>query len=255
MEKIDDPLDAVWGQYPEEQENPVGEAALSIVGHVFLPAAIFNSIREQFLIKARKGRVDALLGALKSRLQVIDNEIAENREKLKVVQDKLGSPQFNEAVRVAAEEAARAINEKKIKQLANALVRAVDPERDTESLEDLAGFIRDLARLGDRDIQALQILHLVFADTVKVYPNLHDPNVFTERAAQLLKTVDDSKIHRDDFYSYCKRLEGFGLAIEEPRNTGRMAPGDYCFRPTRRGLKLLALLEECGSAPQTATAG
>ena len=75
-----------------------------------------------------------------------------------------------------------------------------------------------------------------------------------ERTDQLVKKVDESKIHRDDFYSYCKRLEGFGLAIEVPRNPSRMAPGDYCFRPTRRGLKLLSLLDEYGNAQQTAAA-
>jgi hypothetical protein len=152
------------------------------------------------------------------------------------------------------EETWRTDEAKKIKRFAAILGNSVAPNDELDVSEDVSDFIRAVAQLSERDIQALQILYSVFADVVKVYPNLHDPNVFTERAGQLLKKVDESKIHRDDFYSYCKRLEGFGLAIEVPRNTSRMAPGDYCFRPTRRGLKLLSLLEEFGNAQQTAAA-
>ena len=79
---------------------------------------------------------------------------------------------------------------------------------------------------------------------------MNDPNPFTEKAQELLKAAGEAGFHRDDFYAYCRRLEGFGLAMEVPRNTSRMAPGDYCFRPTRKGLELLRLLaDERGGRP------
>ena len=40
-----------------------------------------------------------------------------------------------------------------------------------------------------------------------------------------------------------RALNGFGLAIEVVRNTSRMQPHEYCFRPTRRGVALLEYLE------------
>ena len=52
--------------------------------------------------------------------------------------------------------------------------------------------------------------------------------------------------HDRRFQSVCDRLRGFGLAAEVLRNVSRMAPADYCYRPTRRGLKLLKLLGAFG---------
>jgi hypothetical protein len=189
-----------------------------------------------------------------SKIESVQERIEGNQEQIAALRSKVESPPFRAAVRLAMEETWRTDEAKKIKRFAAILGNSVAPNDELDVSEDVSDFIRAVAQLSERDIQALQILYSVFADVVKVYPNLHDPNVFTERAGQLLKKVDESKIHRDDFYSYCKRLEGFGLAIEVPRNTSRMAPGDYCFRPTRRGLKLLSLLEEFGNAQQTAAA-
>jgi len=120
---------------------------------------------------------------------------------------------------------------------------AVAPEDWSHVSKDLAGFIRAVAQLQGGDVQALELLNLVFADVIKVYPNMHDPNVFTEREQELLQAIDGAGIDREDFYSSCRRLEGFGLAMEVPRNPTRMSPGEYCFRASRRGLRLLRLLE------------
>jgi len=87
----------------------------------------------------------------------------------------------------------------------------------------------------------------VFADVVAIAPNLNAPNMFTEKM-DALRSATDQRMHRDDFYSHCERLRGFGLAIDVPRNPARMSPDDYCYRPTRRGLALLRLLGDGGSA-------
>ncbi len=72
-------------------------------------------------------------------------------------------------------------------------------------------------------------------------PNLNLPNAFSDEMDALRKAAD-ARMHRDDFYAHCQRLSGAGLAIEVVRNSSRMAPDEYCFRPTRRGLKLVKLL-------------
>jgi hypothetical protein len=58
----------------------------------------------------------------------------------------------------------------------------------------------------------------------------------------LRAAIARSKIHQDDFYAICSRLAGFGLAIEEDRNPGRMSFEERCFRPTHRGMTLVAYL-------------
>jgi hypothetical protein len=105
-------------------------------------------------------------------------------------------------------------------------------------------FIRTVAQLGERDIQALNILYSSGAirALMESYSNLHDPNPFINAWADVARAAAEAGLALDDFYSSCKRLEGFGLAIELPRNPSRLAPGEYSFRPTRRGEKLLTLL-------------
>ncbi len=256
LERIDDPLDAAFSQNREEPENIAGELAVKIAGQLFLPLGIANTLREHFSQRNRERRVWEVLNALKAELDRLARESKDDHNRIGVLEARVTSPMFTEAILAAAEEAVRAASDAKLRRIATVLARGADPGIEISADEDdLASFVRDIGQLSETDIRVLKILYSVFADMVKVYPNLHDPNVFTERVAQLLKKVDESKTHRDDFYSYCKRLEGFGLAIEVPRNIGRMAPGDYCFRPTRRGLKLLSLMEEYGGVPQTATAG
>jgi hypothetical protein len=69
-----------------------------------------------------------------------------------------------------------------------------------------------------------------------------DPNPYTERLVRVLEAVDAAGIPRDEFYARCSRLNGFGLAIEVPRNNAREAPGDHCFRLTGRAARLMRLL-------------
>lgn len=71
-----------------------------------------------------------------------------------------------------------------------------------------------------------------------------DPNPFTEKIQDFKDAITASGLTVEEFQSVCDRLRGFGLAAEVLRNISRMAPADYCYRPTRRGLKLLRLLGE-----------
>ncbi len=71
-----------------------------------------------------------------------------------------------------------------------------------------------------------------------------DPNPYTELITRVLTAVDQAGISRDDFYSRCSRLNGFGLAIEVMRNNGRMAPDDHCFRLTKRGARLVEMMRD-----------
>ena len=164
---------------------------------------------------------------------------------MKAVNTKLEGERFREAVAVASEEAACAASNKRIEQLAALLVGYVGPTPSpwAEPDEDIATMIRDVAQLGDRDIQVLDILATVHASAVSHMPNLQNPDPFSRETPRLKTAIAESGIHRDDFLSMCERLRGFGLGAEVLRNTSHMGPEDFCYRPTRRGLVLLDYLK------------
>jgi hypothetical protein len=111
-----------------------------------------------------------------------------------------------------------------------------------DGLGDAADFIRTVAQLDGRDIRSLHLLYSSSALLMAQYTNFHDPNPFIDVWTDVIARTQEANLAADDFYSSCKRLEGFGLAIELPRNPSRIAPGQYSFRPTRRGEKLVKLL-------------
>jgi hypothetical protein len=161
------------------------------------------------------------------------------------VNAKLEGERFREAVSVACEEAAGAVSKKKIEQMAAVLVGYVGPTPSAWAPpdEDVASMIRDIAQLGDRDIQVLGILATVHASAILHAPNLQDPQQFSKETPGLKTAIAASGIHPDDFLSTCERLRGFGLAADVLRDTSYMGPLDFCYRPTRRGLLLLDYLK------------
>ena len=113
--------------------------------------------------------------------------------------------------------------------------------------------------IDDGDIQMLQVRVMisarcclvrkgdVYRPAINNRPDLSDPNEFTLLIAGFLRRTDELRINRDDVYSRCSRLSGFGLAVEVPRVDTRMSLSEHCFRPTQRGLSLLRLLAERGT--------
>jgi hypothetical protein len=123
--------------------------------------------------------------------------------------------------------------------LANALLSEDD---EAVAGDDLVGYIRDLSSLTEGDVQALRFLGDVFKNPIRQRPEMDDPNEFTLLMGSYLRGIEAMGVHHDDFSSRCSRLTGFGLASEVERSPARMALKDHCFRPTRRGLRLIKLL-------------
>jgi Tfp pilus assembly protein PilP len=107
--------------------------------------------------------------------------------------------------------------------------------------EDLASYIHDVARLGKDDIQMLRILRDSYKDVFRNDPNLRDPNQFTNHNESFKHAAEKLNIHPDDRLALGARLSGFGLAFES------VPQEEHFFRPTRRGIYLLALLEAAES--------
>lgn len=237
MGRIDDPFDAAKSQYPELPENTVGELALRIGASVVPLAGIVSSVREYYSQRAINERLGILVDAVNSKANATD-------AKVDAINLNLESGRWAEGIARAIDESIRTTDAEKVKRFGAILGNSLGSSEDSSSPEDAAEFIKTVSQLSERDIQTLDILYSVNANIMRSYTNLHDPNPFTERKLDILQRANEAKLEHDDFYSSCKRLEGFGLAIELPRNSSRMNPSEYCFRPTRRGEKLFYLLKD-----------
>ena len=148
--------------------------------------------------------------------------------------------QFRRAVATAFEESIRAIDTERVSQFALVLAGSLTPTKWSSKEEDVATLIRDLAQLSDRDIEVLGKLSLAFGGLMLNHSELPS-KVFTSNNSAL-DTIVRQDSDRDEFYSTCGRLVGFGLAIEEQWELNHTQPHERCIRPTRRGLALLGYL-------------
>jgi hypothetical protein len=234
MAGIDDQIEAVKKQYPDES-NATFDLILRVAGQLNIFAGVLNTIREQFSGRAAAEKVAALLNAFEQILRRLEH----NQERL---QEKLTSPEFVEALTVAVNETVRTSNRRKVENFAAILGYSAAEGEIRISFEDASAFIRDLAQLGDADVEALKILYVNQSPLFQRGTVPTDPNPYTEIIGEVHNAVDRAGISREEFYSRCSRLNGFGLAIEVMRNNGRMAPGDHCFRVTKRGAQLIEML-------------
>ena len=233
---IDDPIEATKNQWKEQPDRAL-EVILEVAGTMVPFAGIVNVVRKYFSADTVNGKVEALLRAL-------ENEVRRLGKKLESLSDKLESPEFAETLVVAVTETIRTTSNNKIQRFGSILGLALASDAISTTWDDAASYIRDISQLGEEDIQALRILYSVQKDIYALRTYSTDPNPYTEKIKEVVTAVDRSGLSRDDFYSRCSRLSGFGLALEVQRNDGRMSPGDHCFRLTKRGVQLLELIKQ-----------
>jgi hypothetical protein len=248
--KIDDPIDASENAWPDEPDGlgkKFADLALSFLGLVLPPATIVKILKDQFLPENKAARVKYLFDAMAIKLKEVESKCAGSREKLAKMKARLEEPAFQRAVATACEEAARTNDSERIKRFALVLASSPTPGTWSTDADDIATFIRDLSQLGERDIQVLGGLCMAFGGIMLNNPELTDSSIFTSNNQGLENVIMQQTLHRDDFYSACGRLVGFGLAIEEPWPVMHTQPHGRCIRPTRRGLSLLHYLGRFGA--------
>lgn len=241
MGKIDDPWESSREAWKDEPQIEAGETALSLAGLLNPAMAILGVLRDRFLSSNRAARLRYLFDGITLKFKQLELRFASNEAEISAIKEKIASSEFQSAAATAAEEAVRATDEEKVAQFSSVLGASVDPAIP-HVLADTGGFIRDLAQLNAKDLQVLRLLKEVYGHLFPEYPNVHDPNPFTEKIQDFKDAITRSRLHPDEFQAVCDRLRGFGLAAEVLRNVSRMAPGDFCYRPTHRGLTLLRLL-------------
>jgi len=242
MGQFDSPIDGFLSQHKKESKNVIGEVTIEIGGKLQPLVGISNAIRKLLSSGGSSESVLELAESVKLELEYCWKRLKGHDDQLEEFRAKLTSPAFEDAALAAVDEVRRTVSSEKIQRIASVLVRSFLPIRDEYAPSDVGSLLHEVARLGEDDIFILRLLVESYESVIKTYPNLHDPNAFTEQAQAVLRRVDECKIHRDDFYAHCSRLAGFGFAIETVRNTARMSPGDYCFRPTRRGVRVLEMI-------------
>jgi hypothetical protein len=240
--KIDDPWDATRQAWPDDTKIEAGETALALAGLLNPAMKLFSILRDRFLSSSRAGRLKYLLDGITLKFKDIESRFAASEAAISEIKEKIASPEFGEAAEIAAEEAVRAVSPAKIDQFSSILVASVDPSIIEDSAASASALIRAVAQLDAMDLQVLRVLRLVYGHLFPPLPAYQDPNAFTELFQDFKDAIAGSGIIVEEFQSVCERLRGFGLATEVLRNSSRMAPSDYCYRPTRRGLKLLRLL-------------
>jgi len=227
---IDDPLEKIRELAKSGDFDGIG-AALQLGGMV---SPLFK------VVSTAKNIAAGYKSGEKVRIAIIAlcDELQRTQDRWpKDLESAFDSDWFKRAMTTLMEESARAVNEDYARLLARFTAQGCFPTEEKHRQEDLASYIRDLARLGTDDLQMLKILRDAYKDVFRNDPNLRDPNHFTNHNESFKHAADKLNIHPDDRLSLGARLNGFGLAFES------IPQDEHFFRPTRRGIYLLSLLE------------
>jgi hypothetical protein len=239
---IDKPTDKIR-EIVSTTDDGLFDSLVKTAGVFNIPLKLFSLLKDVLDGADRKDRIRKAVFAVCDELERLGHSIDTQADE----------PWFRKAVETLVTEAARSADEHRALQIGVAFARGCIPDPDnTQRREELATYLRELAQLSIEDVRMLRILRDVNMSAIKTYPNLNDPNPFTENFSILKAHLSELRIHPDDAVSTCTRLAGFGLAAEVARNPSRQSAGEHCFRPTKRGLYVLMLLEAVSTAPAKA---
>ena len=239
---IDDPFDAIEKAYPAKKSYLPNDL-MSFAAKFVLPEIVMDALGtvvERLDRGAQEERATALF-------ELIVTELKDLKEK-KATKEEVND--LKEAMQLAIRFDAGEFNDKKRDRYVKIIGHAL---RDEKQIDDLASYIQDVERLGERDFVALKVLNKVMnqpRDTDK-HRDFH-PNDFIHRRQELAVQMAEAlgvshqgqSFSREEGYDACNRLQGFGLAHEIDLGARQVPAGDYCFRPSRRGLMLLKLIDE-----------
>src|SRR5258706_2139421 len=234
MSGIDDPIDAVKKQYPEQSLSAV-DVLLDVVAESHPFAGMANAIRDFFSKKEAEARVKALLEALEWLIR-------EHEKRIDDLSERLNSPEFGEILLVAVNETLRTANVQKIKRFAKVLGNELISNNNPISTDDAAAYIRDLSELGEADISALSILHEFQRSISFDVLSTGSGPVLVENMRQILMEVRKRGMEREEFYLRCSKLGGYGLVLSiEKRGVGA-SPDSLIFLLSSSGKKIFAHL-------------
>lgn len=252
MTRIDDPLGQIEQQkrYDEFHDSskaisttlnvaaPIMALLVSPPTGAVIALAKFSA---QFYADSRKqARADAFQTGLR-------DGVNEAIKRLDTIERKVSGPDAEEAITTAIKVALQSARLDKARLAGRILggTLAQDEPRWNEAAE----FIRALEDFTDDDVKALRIIWDVQKSAwqpVKAGDQRRemstDANSYTKEWKDILEAADRSAISRDDWYSRCARLSGFGLALQVQPNLAFQGPDAVCYRLTGRAARLMQLL-------------
>ena len=210
-----------------------------VVSPIFAVVAIAKGMLD---IADFKHRVFVCIRALCDELDTIHNKLPSDADAA------YQSPWFKQAVQTLIFQTAIDTDEIRAVKLARATAHGCFPNDENKiRREDLASYIRDLAQLGTDDVRMLRLICDAHGQAVKPAPGTSESSSFRAGFDRFRRMAKEQKIDTDDTVALCARLSGFGLAYEIPRLDTVQGPDEQMFRPTRRGLYLLSLMEAAES--------
>jgi hypothetical protein len=156
--------------------------------------------------------------------------------------DQLQRTEAKEPVIAAVTEALLSPDVNKIKRFAAILGHEFLGKASKTDWENAATYIRELSQLGDDDIRVLRILHELQRSAFIGHDQKPDQPQFAGTMERALLTAERAGMSREDVYSRCARLNGFGLTLQMERPRGMVAV-DYVYRLTRQGKDLIDILQ------------
>lgn len=257
---IDNPKDVFGQQYfSEDEKSPLG---LIVFGaKLAFPKAgllldIFRKAAERFTRPSVEERLRETWKMLVKETDHLQETKASHEDVVEAIQFimRRDAEQWNDKKR-----------ERYVKLFGNAL-------RSETTIQDLVSFVQTIEQLNERDLTVLKVLNQVMnkESDWKSSPysvdghikKLHPSNMIARRqeltvqiALALGQGVEKNTFSREEGYSICNRLQGFGLAHEIDAQPRELPLTDYVFRLSNQGARLLKLMGEtvpnydCYNAP------
>jgi hypothetical protein len=245
---IDDPMEAYRLQYmQDEQKLPL--AIAKRVGKLAVPdgglvSELLLSLVDRFFDSVTtQERLDALWGLFEMQFKHLETTKANKDDLVRAMQlTFVYDWQHRDDT----------LRERCVKLIGNAV-------RSDELIDDVATFIQTLEQLNEHDIAILKILNKLMnklddwrspsstQDVWKVHPNVfiqRAPQLAVEIAKELGQGIETNLFSREEGYSICNRLQGFGLAHEVELQARELPLTNYCFRLSIQGIRLLKPLGE-----------
>jgi hypothetical protein len=236
MGGIDDPIEAVKKQYPEERPGPLA-IMLDILGPWHPFSGMLAAFR-QFTSQAETtARVKALFEAFEWYVRRHEAKLEEL-----ALERQLEIPAAKEAVIAAVTESVFTADINKVKRFGAILGHNFVGNKGRPDWERATAYIRALSQLGDDDIKILRILYDLQRDRFTGIEQKPDKAALPKTMERALINAERQGTSREYTYSRCARLNGFGLTLqmERPRGLGGV---DYVYRLTRHGKHLMDILQ------------
>jgi hypothetical protein len=247
--RIDEPFDQLEGQ------NPGSGLAVPVVTlNVLTPlvallnpgvgtaAALLSYVSNIWSDAQRAARLEALQSGLIEK-------VGDLQKAQQLLEKKLANIDAQDTVATALREAMFTARLDKARMFGQVLGETL--ASDEPNWREAAEFIATIEGFNDDDWEALRVLWSVQKGCwhgtggigiSEVRSMSMKANDYTSTWGKVLERAATVGISKDDWYSRCARLSGFGLAIMVPPNQNDQGPDAICYRMTGRTVRLLELV-------------